>query len=399
MEQYRCDDDQELVSRAVHLGRIAAGYALCRGCKYRDDRGSLSSTSGAEQAIHRDRATRLFGAEGAEGVLHNDVDETIVRRLSRAMGVWAYRNKTGDDSPEVFIGCDGRPPTSSFIATVAEGLRHVGANVCDVGATTTASLIRSMSPESEGGLYLGGPLSSPERIHVRFFGREGVPLSVGGQLREIESIYDQDAPRATRQIGRLRRIEPEPLSSADVMPFQVPARPIRVLVATHCHAAMDELSRIVESPMVRLFHVELPTGEVATRLVEHGAHLAIRFDDDGETCQLWDGRGLPIPTWRLITLLTERLLTHGLPPDLPITVLIERSIHEKAAPPILRLGCQVLQTVGHRAAMATAMIESDVQLAVDRTGRFWRMVEGRPLPNATWAAARFIETFAAGRGA
>lgn len=414
--QYKCDDHQPPISLAVHLGRLAAGYALCRRCKFRNDRGALPSAESEEQAtaLRRDRATQLFGSEGAEGVLHNDIDTAVVRRLARAMGVWAYRKATqtipetigghrASKPVEVFIGCDGRPATSSLVATASDGLRHSGVSVCNVGATTTAGLIRAMGENADGGFYLGGPLQSPERLHVRFFGPFAIPLSVGGNLREIESIYDQAAPRSTRQVGDLRRVDANLLPVAQELAFQVPLRPLRVLVETHCRPALDELQRIVDSPTVRLFQTDLPGGEVASRLIEHGAHLAIRLDDDGETCQVWDGRAQPVPTWRLFSLLVERLFVQGGKGDgnaLPFfspTVLVDRYLEAKVAEPIIRRGCQVLQSTGHRAAMATAMRESQAQLAADRDGRFWRMVDGWPVPDAVWAAARFMEVFSGAR--
>ena len=39
---YRCPGQQHPISRAVHLGRLAAFYPACRQCSHRDDTGTLS---------------------------------------------------------------------------------------------------------------------------------------------------------------------------------------------------------------------------------------------------------------------------------------------------------------------------------------------------------------------
>ena len=86
---YRCPDELHPITRAVHLGRLAAFYPACRQCPLRDDTGTLSPRQVAQLAeTGQQRQTQsVFSDEGVGGVYLNDLTPAAARDIAAAFGV------------------------------------------------------------------------------------------------------------------------------------------------------------------------------------------------------------------------------------------------------------------------------------------------------------------------
>ncbi len=142
-EPYRCPGEQHTISRAVHLGRLAAFYPACRQCPRRDETGTLSPRRVAQLAetSRRGQPRSLFHEEGAGGVFLNDLSPAAAKEIAAAFGVVMLENARpgglGTSVPSepgtLLLAGDGRPLTAELVAAVAEGLRSTGCNVVDIG--------------------------------------------------------------------------------------------------------------------------------------------------------------------------------------------------------------------------------------------------------------------------
>ena len=85
---YRCPGQQHPISRAVHLGRLAAFYPACRQCSHRDDTGTLSprQVEQLQEVRSSNQPRSLFHDEGAGGVYLNELTPAAARSIAAAFG-------------------------------------------------------------------------------------------------------------------------------------------------------------------------------------------------------------------------------------------------------------------------------------------------------------------------
>jgi phosphomannomutase len=113
-DRYRCPDQQHPISRAVHLGRLAAFYPACRQCAHRDDTGTLSprQVKHLAETNQRGRPLSLFHDEGAGGVYLNDLTPAAAHDMAAAFGVMLRSEGSPDQTAR--LDTPG-PHPSSFI--------------------------------------------------------------------------------------------------------------------------------------------------------------------------------------------------------------------------------------------------------------------------------------------
>ena len=244
-EEYRCPGERQAISRAVHLGRMAAFYPPCRRCPHREDAGSLSPRQVeqlAETAEQR-RPRPLFHDEGAAGVFLDELSPADARRMAAAFGA-AVRDERksengegrrgksengGDDGnerwepsihpssliphPSVVLAGDGRPISAELVAAAADGLRWCGCDVIDIGPATAACLAFAIHPshgrqvhvfgpasigrkrflaKMAGGIMVGNPGFAPHEVGVQFWTAGPRPLSAGGGLESVMRLYQSN---------------------------------------------------------------------------------------------------------------------------------------------------------------------------------------------------------------
>ena len=104
-DQYRCPGEQHPISRAVHLGRLAAFYPACRQCdsprRHRHDLAAPGRAVGRNQLARP--AASLFHDEGAGGVYLNDLTPAAAKDIAAAFGaVMRAREEGGRETEGTF---------------------------------------------------------------------------------------------------------------------------------------------------------------------------------------------------------------------------------------------------------------------------------------------------------
>ncbi|MCE5301716.1 MAG: hypothetical protein LLF97_01245, partial [Planctomycetaceae bacterium] len=142
--EYLCPGQRHPISRAVHLGRLAAFYPPCRACPHRHDAGSLSPRQ-HEQRRELEAVgppPSAFDSEGLCGVLGNQVTPELVRRVAAAFAVETQASRAENEGIKgptlLLLAGDGRAATAELMAAACEGLRWNDCDVIDLGATTSA---------------------------------------------------------------------------------------------------------------------------------------------------------------------------------------------------------------------------------------------------------------------
>ena len=254
---YYCPGQKHAISRAVHLGRLAAFYPACRRCPHRDDTGTLSARQIEQLAETQQRARpqSLFGDEGVSGVHLSDLTPAVARDMAIAFGsamlqeaketcerafcrvgqadciddgtsVTAVRH--GDQqgascesvglgsptresrdlgppygekcglipNPSILLASDGRPITAELTAAVGEGVRFSGCGVIDIGPATAASLAFAI-----------GSLQEPEN-DASASGRASGGVLVGNPGRQPHVVGIQFWAAGPRPLSRGGSLEP-----------------------------------------------------------------------------------------------------------------------------------------------------------------------------------------------
>ena len=439
--EYRCPGENFSISRAVHWGRMARFYPGCRLCPHRDDTGRLSARQTQQLVEVRARAAipPLFHEEGAGGPL-NTLGPGIARDLAAALGAWLQRSPgllgQSGGPPVVVVGGDGQPVAAPHIAAVGEALRWTGCHVVDLGPAGAACLMTAIERlpadggilvsvkkesgglsqfghhasrgrdengtvpfgrESGGQVKKWGPAPNAVRclspffhpgvsVGVKFWTRAEGPLSRGGTLEQLRSIYETGVDRPTRTYGPLRRFQAATAYLADLASGYHALRPLRFVLDSTCTPWTGYLRELTRPVACRILLCRPPRDRLGSQVVEEKAHFGLHIEDDGEICRLLDERGTAVPPERLLTLLTAA--SGDTSSDAPI--VLEEDIPPGIARQIESLGRRVILSSPLREAMARTMRRHGALLGGGPSGRLWHADGGLPLPDALRTVTRLL---------
>jgi phosphomannomutase len=412
---YTCPGENQPVSRAVHLGRLAAFYPVCRECPHRDDTGTLSAEQVEQlQEVQASNPSKtLFHDEGAGGVYLNDLTPATVRDLAAAFGQMV-RNEEFDSAihPSVILANDGRSNTAELTAAASEALRSTGCDVIDIGQATAACLAFAVDHfQTAGGVLLGNPGRQPHVVGLQFWLHGPRPLSAGGLLETLQNIYQGNTnemvglvPRPTLQrfrnegdspifadtkigtvphFGTLRRTAADMPYLAALQEHYHALRPLRLVVDSASAPLIEYLQKLAATVACHVIPHRATPQELPDQIRANVAHFAASVDGDGETCQVYDERGAAVPTERLLLLLVQ-----GIKPR--PAVVLEDSTPSAAMAAAERIGVRIATSPARRANMAAAMLEHNAVLGGGPSGRFWHRLSDLPLPDALMTITRLL---------
>ncbi len=420
--EYRCPGQQHAISRAVHLGRLAAFYPPCRQCPHRDDTGTLSPRQVEQlQEVQASNPPRsLFHDEGAGDVYLNDLSPAAARDIAAAFGLLALqegREERGEPSvhhssfsihhssnpqslipnPSIILAGDGRAITAELSAAVGEGLRSTGCHVVDVGPATSAALAFTVHHlRAAGGILVGNRSEEPHLVGLQFWAAGPTPLSAagpaplsaGGSLEPIAQRYDAGVDRPTRSYGTWQRFQADGPYLAAISEHYHALRPLRVVLDSASGPLAQYLQKLTAAVACQAILRRVTRHDLPEQVRSDAAHFAVCVDGDGETCRVLDERGQSVPAERLLLLLARHCLTTS--DTRPATILLAESTPPAVGRRIEELGGRVAVCRGRRADMAAAMWEHKAIFGGGLDGRFWYVIAGVVLPDALMTITQLL---------
>jgi phosphomannomutase len=403
---YCCPGQRHAISRAVHLGRLAAFYPACRQCPHRNDTATLSPRQVEqlqEVETHR-RPQSLFHDEGAGGVYLNDFTPADARDVATTFAETAKaeggrrraETETGNPpsalrlppfpnpqslipNPSILLAGDNRPITAELTAAVAEGIRASGCDVVDVGPSTAACLAFSVRHhQAAGGILVGNPSRQPHRVGMQFWSAEAMPFSMGAIVERYQAHID----RRSRNYGELHRRQAEPPYLAAIGEQYHALRPLRVVVDSASHPLVRYFQQLAASVACHVIPSRVASHDLPEHIRNESAHFAACIDGDGETCQVFDQRGEAVSSERLLLLLAR----HGSSKD----VILEQNVSQSLVERLEQHGLHPILSGARRAEIASAMREHGAILGGGPSGRFWHNVAEIPLPDALMTITRLL---------
>ena len=262
---------------------------------------------------------RIFKAYDVRGVVPDELDASIARRIGAAFAVWT-------NLPAILLGRDSRISSPELAAAITEGATSVGVNVVDLGLAST-DLVYFASGSLDLPAVMLTASHNPKNYNGLKFCMPGArPVGEDSGLREIRAIVERDdiPPASTKgtvsQRDLLAPYTEHVLSFVDVAAM----RPMTVAVDT----ANGMGGLVVPAVMARLpvtlhhLYAELDgtfpnhpadpldpenQKDLKAAVLEHHADVGLAFDGDADRVFLVDEKAEDV-SGSLLTALVARAM-------------------------------------------------------------------------------------------
>jgi mannose-1-phosphate guanylyltransferase / phosphomannomutase len=290
-----------------------------------------------EHLIWESRArSRLFGADGVEGLVNIDLTPEVAVRVGAALGTALKRGAR-------VVASRGGPPACRLVKrALISGLISTGVDVADLRVITAPVARHLLKTEGyDAGVHVGVAASDPELVQVRFFEHPGIQLTPALQ-KEIEKHFTRQELRrvAAGEVGEItyparaaETYSQELLAGLDAEAIR--RRSFRIVVDYGYSAASFFLPLVlgplgVEAVSAHAFATQRVgpaglrslVGQTKKLVGAVGADLGVIFDGAAERMYLVDERGREIPVEQVLLLFLRLIARDGRAGKLafPITV-------------------------------------------------------------------------------
>ena len=322
---------------------------------------------------------RIFKAYDVRGVVPDELDASIARRIGAAFAVWT-------NLPAILLGRDSRISSPELAAAITEGATSVGVNVVDLGLAST-DLVYFASGSLDLPAVMLTASHNPKNYNGLKFCMPGArPVGEDSGLREIRAIVERGdvPPAATRgsvsQRDLLAPYTEHVLSFVDVAAM----RPMTVAVDT----ANGMGGLVVPAVMARLpvtlhhLYAELDgtfpnhpadpldpenQKDLKAAVLEHHADVGLTFDGDADRVFLVDEKAEDVSGSLLTALVARAMLRQE-----PGAKIVHNLICSWIVPESIRAegGVPIRTRVGH-SFIKQVMAETGAIFGGEHSGHYY----------------------------
>ncbi len=142
----------------------------------------------------------IFKAYDVRGVVPDELDEDVARRVGGAFVDWA-------DVTSVIVGYDCRLSSPSLAEAIREGITSRGADVVDLGLASTDLLYFASGSLDAAGIMLTASHNPPRYNGLKFCLAGARPVGEETGLEEIRAIAEGDGRPPVAARGSVRRVD------------------------------------------------------------------------------------------------------------------------------------------------------------------------------------------------
>ena len=322
---------------------------------------------------------RIFKAYDVRGVVPDELDASIARRIGAAFAVWT-------NLPAILLGRDSRISSPELAAAITEGATSVGVNVVDLGLAST-DLVYFASGSLDLPAVMLTASHNPKNYNGLKFCMPGArPVGEDSGLREIRAIVERgDIPTAATkgtvsQRDLLAPYTEHVLSFVDVAAM----RPMTVAVDT----ANGMGGLVVPAVMARLpvtlhhLYAELDgtfpnhpadpldpenQKDLKAAVLEHHADVGLAFDGDADRVFLVDEKAEDVSGSLLTALVARAMLRQE-----PGAKIVHNLICSWIVPESIRAegGVPIRTRVGH-SFIKQVMAETGAIFGGEHSGHYY----------------------------
>jgi phosphomannomutase len=262
---------------------------------------------------------RIFKAYDVRGVVPDELDADLVRRIGTAFVEWS-------GLPRVLIGRDARLSSPELAAALADGITSQGADVADLGLASTDLLYYASGSLDLPGIMLTASHNPKEYNGLKFCLPGAKPVGQDTGLAEIRAIVERGGVSPAESPGRIGSVElldgyvEHVLGFVDVTAM----RPLTVVADTANGMGGLVVPAVLERLPVTLHHLypELDgtfpnhpadpidpenQKELKVAVLAHDADVGLAFDGDADRVFLVDEQAGDV-TGSVLTALVARAM-------------------------------------------------------------------------------------------
>jgi phosphomannomutase len=322
---------------------------------------------------------RIFKAYDVRGVVPDELDASIARRIGAAFAVWA-------NLPAILLGRDSRISSPELAAAITEGATSVGVNVVDLGLAST-DLVYFASGSLDLPAVMLTASHNPKNYNGLKFCMPGArPVGEDSGLREIRAIVERgDIPPVATKGTVSQRDLLAPYTEHVLSFVDVPAmRPMTVAVDT----ANGMGGLVVPAVMARLpvtlhhLYAELDgtfpnhpadpldpenQKDLKAAVLEHHADVGLAFDGDADRVFLVDEKAEDVSGSLLTALVARAMLRQE-----PGAKIVHNLICSWIVPESIRAegGVPIRTRVGH-SFIKQVMAETGAIFGGEHSGHYY----------------------------
>ena len=322
--------------------------------------------------------SRIFKAYDVRGVVPDELDEELARRIGAAFAGW-----TG--APRILIGRDCRLSSPAIASALAEGMNAVGAGVVDLGLASTDLLYFAAGSLDLPGVMITASHNPKQYNGLKFCLGGAKPVGEESGLREIRALTEAGFT-PTGHPGAIEHQDLLPAFVEHVMGFigSTEMRPLTVVIDTANGMGGLVAPAVFERLPIVLHHLypELDgtfpnhpadpidpenQRDLRAAVLEHGADIGLAFDGDADRVFLVDERAEDVSGSLVTAMVAKAMLRRE-----PGAAIIYNLICSWAVPEVIREngGVPIRTRVGH-SFIKQEMAETGAIFGGEHSGHYY----------------------------
>jgi len=322
---------------------------------------------------------RIFKAYDVRGVVPDELNEDVARRIGAAFAHWA-------GAPRVALGRDCRLSSPSLAAALAEGITSRGVDVVDLGLAATDLLYFASGSLDVPGVMVTASHNPPRYNGLKFCLAGARPVGRDTGLAEIRALAERDAYPPAERTGSVERRDLLDAYTEHVLSFVDPAsfRPLTVVVDTANGMGGLVVPRVFARLPVTLVHLypELDgtfpnhpadpidpenQRDLKREVLARGADIGLAFDGDADRVFVVDERAEGVSGSEITALVAIAMLERH-----PGAKIVHNLICSWAVPEVIREhgGIPIRTRVGH-SFIKQVMAETDAVFGGEHSGHYY----------------------------
>lgn len=322
---------------------------------------------------------RIFKAYDVRGVVPEELDEEIARRIGAAFAEFV-------DADRILLGRDCRTSSSPLAEAFTDGVTGRGLDVIDIGLATTDMLYYASGVLDLPGAMFTASHNPPNYNGLKLCRAGAAPVGESSGLMEIRDLADRGLPPSSGSRGAVVTRSMVDEYVEHVLSF---VRPDRMRPLTVVADAANGMAGLVLEPIFERLPAELvglyldldgtfpnhpadpirPENQEDVRkaVLEHDADVGLAFDGDADRVFLTDERAEGVSGSLVVALVAEEMLRR----EQGATVLYN-AICSWVVPEIIREngGTPVRTRVGH-SFIKEVMAETGAIFGGEHSGHYY----------------------------
>ncbi len=256
--QYQCPGETGVITKAVHLARLASGHATCERCEHRFDSALLP-----KHIVRRLNSPlvpnhNIFTNHGIRGAYLNQITRNSISTLAQHILTLIEPSTDSQKLPRIVVGHDARDCSPDIVIGVVSTLKSWGCDVADFSLISRPAFdfsVQHVKPDL--GIYVTGGSAPNNWCGLDILDTNAHPWTMPGKLQELQEQTHKEIKRPRRCIGKYQMLFSGEAYARSIAEAFNPIRQYRIAVASGDPLTLNLLSSVFEQSRCTLHPVPL----------------------------------------------------------------------------------------------------------------------------------------------